>query len=412
MIIDILLVISEKIKELDIKADEIVIDHKSYLHLFSNVKDFRQKVKVIYPLEDLLLIILICIFEMGKVSYLAIADRIYTKRKEFKDLGLIKDIDRLPSHDTIRRILTYLDSDSLLEETLYGFYNFLRSLEKNVKKDHEYTHTGIDGKENCGSGRHKDSVHPKSNIGHLNVLDSGTMTCLFSESLDTKDSEMIHCQEILEKLDLKRRLITADALHCQKKTTKIIDEKKGRYLLCVKENQKLLYEEIIVRFTKERYTTYEVKDRIIDIYHLPKNYSTDGFSGMKCFIRMTNKRGKSTYIRYFITNSKDEELIIEGLLHRWCIENGLHNTKDVFLGEDMFHSTDKTANKNVAILNNIAVQLIYILKAITNEELRRCKDRFKVYPLDTISLILTFMASEDIIDRLVKELKKEKRRPR
>ena len=71
---------------------------------------------------------------MGKVSYLAIADRIYTKREAFKKLGLIQDTTRLPSHDTIRRILTNIDSTYLLEETLYGFYNFLKSLERNVKK--------------------------------------------------------------------------------------------------------------------------------------------------------------------------------------------------------------------------------------------------------------------------------------
>ena len=412
MIVDILLVVSEKIKELDIDTDEIVVDYKAYLHLFSNVKDFRQEGKVIYPLEDLLMIILICIFEMGKVSYLAIADRIYTKRKEFKALGLIQDIERLPSHDTIRRVLSSLDSDSLLEETLNGFYNFLKSLERNVKKDHEYIHTGIDGKENCGSGRHKDTQNPKSNTGHLNVLDTSTMTCLFSDSYDKKDSEVKLCQDILEKMDLKRRLITADALHCQRKTTDIIASKRGKYLLCVKENQRLLYEEIITRFSKYRYSTHKIEERTIDIYHLPKNYSTDGFKGMKCFVRMTNIRGKSKYRRYFITNSSDEELIIEGLLQRWRIENNLHNTKDVFLGEDRFHGTDIKANKNVTILNNIAVQLVYILKSITNEELRRCKDRFKVYPLDTISLILSFMASEDIIDKLVTELKKEKKRPR
>ena len=126
---------------------------------------------------------------------------------------------------------------------------------------------------------------------------------------------------------------------------------------------------------------------------------------------MTNKRGKREYTRYFITNTTDEELMIEGLIHR-SIENDLHNTKDVFLGEDKFHGTDAKANKNVTILNNIAVQLIYILRSITGDELRRCKDRFKVYPLDTISLILSFMASEDIITRLTIELKKEKKRPR
>ena len=63
----------------------------------------------------------------------------------------------------------------------------LRGMSKKIMS----SHTGIDGKESCG--RHKDSVKPKGNLGHLNVLDSGTMTCLYSETLDQKDSEIKLC---------------------------------------------------------------------------------------------------------------------------------------------------------------------------------------------------------------------------
>lgn len=414
MIIDILCVLNEKIKKLDISEDDLlrVTDKDAYIHLFSNVKDFRQSSKITYKLENILLLVLLCIFEMGKVSYLAIADRIYTRRKDFKKMGLIKDIDKLPSHDTIRRILSNLDSDSLFSETLNGFYNFLKSLEKNIKKDYEYNHTGIDGKEMCGSGRSKDSLRPKSNLGHLNILDTGTMTCLVSASLDKKESEIIKAQDLLKEMDLKRKIVTADALHCQKETARIISERKGRYVLCAKDNQSLLKDEIISRFNKYHFSSYKEDTRIIDIYHLPKNYSCDGFSDMKTFIRLINHKKKREVTRYFISNSNDDELIKEAILLRWSIENDLHKVKDTFLGEDLFHGTDKKANQNIALLNNIAIQLIYIYKAISDKELRRCKDEFRVYPLDTINCILSFMASSELIDKIVSELKKDKRRGR
>ena len=414
MIIDILCILNEKIKALDIDEGDIIkaIDQKAYIHIFDNVKDFRQKGKVTYPLHDLLMMILICVFELGRTSYLAIADYIYISRNEFCKLGLLKDTANIPSHDTIRRVLSNLDSESLLEEALNGFYNFLSSLERNVKKDYEYTHTCIDGKENRGSGRHKGSGTPKGNIGHLNVLSKGTMTCIYSETIEKKDSEITAAQKILEKMDLKRKVITADALHCQRKTTEIIDDRKGRYVICVKDNQALLKEEIASRFSRYKYSTYTKENRIIDIYHLPKGYSTDGFKGLKCFARMANTSKNRKGTRYFISNSNDDELIAEAVLDRWSIENDLHKVKDDYLHEDMFHGTDKVANKNVAILNNIAVQLVYLYMAITGECLRISKAQFRKYPLDTINYILAFMGSVEIIDKIVKELKKDKRKPR
>lgn len=59
-----------------------------------------------------------------------------------------------------------------------------------------------------------------------------------------KTNEIPVSQEVLSTMKLRKVMITADAIHCQRKTADIIHQKKGYYLLTVKENQELLLEEI------------------------------------------------------------------------------------------------------------------------------------------------------------------------
>lgn len=45
-------------------------------------------------------------------------------------------------------------------------------------------------------------------------------------------------------MDLKGTIVTADAMNCQKGTAEVITEGKGDYVLALKGNQGLLYEEV------------------------------------------------------------------------------------------------------------------------------------------------------------------------
>lgn len=52
---------------------------------------------------------------------------------------------------------------------------------------------------------------------------------------------------MLTYLKVKGKIITADALNCQRETCKIIIEKKGDYVFSLKKNQKNLYEVLKIR---------------------------------------------------------------------------------------------------------------------------------------------------------------------
>jgi hypothetical protein len=52
------------------------------------------------------------------------------------------------------------------------------------------------------------------------------------------------CLKLLERLDVKGKIVTGDAIFCQKSITAKIVERGGDYVLPVKDNQKALRQDI------------------------------------------------------------------------------------------------------------------------------------------------------------------------
>ena len=412
-VINSLAVIGESFRSIDISDEGILtlMDETMFLHLFESVEDFRQPWKVEYRLPNLLMIIFLCILENGKQPYIFIEDYIDAKKRFFSQYGLIED-GKCPSHDTIRRILTLLNADSLHENTIQGFYEFLRSLERNLTKQGDYRHIAVDGKEMRGSGRSKSSKSPKRNAAMLNVYDSYLLTAIRCVPVSDKENEIPVAQELLGMIEKKNVVFTADALHCQKDTAELIHDGKGVYVLTVKDNHPLLLEEIRSRFgrTGSKITKYELDQRTVEILDLSKKTAMkDEWKGLKCYVRMYSTKRSDPCERYFISNATDHRLIIDGIEKRWTVENDLHKPKDVDLGEDLVRSTDKNALQNIAVLDNLVIQLFRIYQAITGKEYRKARRYFQFNPIECLNTILAIMSSEEIVNSLVLDLKRRKR---
>lgn len=415
-IIRTMAILSEHFSVLDITEDGELSASKIeyFIHLFEDVEDPRMKGKIVYTLPNLLLLIFIAILVGKRTSFTSIANFIVVKKNMLIDLGIVKK-DQYPSHDTIRRILTIISNDSLYENTLQGIYNLLKSLENNVKITGDHKHIGVDGKEMRGSGRAAGCQKPLRNVSMLNIYDSSCMTTITSVPIDEKDNEIPVAQDLLKKMELKKNVITADALHCQRDTAKIIHKNKGIYVLAVKDNQKLLHKEIKAKFDRyekespDKIKAFEDDDkRTIHIIDLSKtNGLRDEWAGIKCFARLTSKRGRSKSTFYFITNTYDHHLIVEGISSRWLIENDLHQFKDVFLNEDVWRSTNRQALRNIALLNNLITQMFNIYRSLNgNKELAISKLEFELEPINCIEFVLATLSSEEVIDKLATALEK------
>ena len=80
------------------------------------------------------------------------------------------------------------------------------------------------------------------------IVDSGFI--LYQKETSDKTNEIPVMQSMLENMDIKGSVITADAMHWQTKTAKVIRAHGGDYVLQVKENQKNLLNEIKAFFHK------------------------------------------------------------------------------------------------------------------------------------------------------------------
>lgn len=404
---DTLLVISEKIRQIDIDENDIIniVRSDKFFHIFDDVKDFRQEAKVVYKLSDLLMISFLTILINGKSSYLDMEACAKHKKKFFENLNLLHN-DNVPSHDTFRYMFSNLNSDYLLEVTVSRFYDLLLDIDSS----NNYRQLCIDGKDFRASGRSKEANKPLENKDVINVYDPSLSTCILSLPVDNKGHEISGAKSLLEKLDLNKTIISADALHCQIDTIKLIKERKGHYVITVKDNQSLLIQEIIAKFNKAKNIKKTSRDKsTIELLNLPNNYEYDGFESIKSFIKLTsNKRKDKECIRYFISDMKDVELIADVIDNRWSIENDLHKEKDLYLKEDYFRSTDKVAINNMAIINNFIMQLVRLYSSIANVSLKEAKDELHYNPIESLTRLIGILDSDKIINELKTLMKKEK----
>ena len=408
---NIFFILSEIREKIIFNDDDLsdVYTRISSLHLFDEVSDFRQAGKITYKLDDLLLLVFLVILEEGKQSFEYIADYIEINYKKYEKLGLLSD-NHYPSHDTLRRVFSLLDSQSLKESTIYRFYEFLNKLQD---ENNSLKHIAVDGKFINATGRKEESNKPSGNLNVLNIYCVSNNTCLYSEVVGEKTNEIPVAQDLLSNMDLKGCVVTADALHCQKRTCKIIKAKKGHYVLNAKDNQELLQKDIEARFNnpknikKIKTITSEDEKMSVSFLKLPNGYDDEGFTGMRTFVKMESKRrnNNNVCIRYFISDLIKAQDIYEAIKARWALETH-HQLKDVYLNEDEFRCTDKKAAKNISIINNLITQLLKIYIPLSGRIPRKAKIALRSDPIGQMGLLLSLLDSETIKNKMIEASKK------
>jgi hypothetical protein len=101
----------------------------------------------------------------------------------------------------------------------------------------------MDGKGLCGTlSAHGRAVHL------LALFDQRTGCVLAQQAVADKTNEIPAARELLPAIDLHGRVVTADALHCQRETARQILDSGGHYLFVVKDNQADLHGALIAEF--------------------------------------------------------------------------------------------------------------------------------------------------------------------
>jgi predicted transposase YbfD/YdcC len=312
-----------------------------------------------------ILVIAICAVLGGANSWRAIALFGRTHQVWFKRFLALPN--GIPSYHTFARLFQQLDPQT--------FQTCLRQWLLDLSGVVKIPHIAVDGKTLRGSA--------SSSLGPLHLVSAWATQSHLSlgqVAVDAKSNEITAIPELLELLELHGAVVTIDAMGCQKAIAEKIVQKKGDYLLTVKDNQPHLLEDIqgCIEQVLEHgiegrdYQCYEQTERghgreetrsyvvipepggIRNQQEWPKLRVV----GM-CYSERTVQGRTSGEARYFIGSKKAGARYYGRVLRdHWRIENNLHWQLDVTFDEDGNTTVDRRAAANLAVLRRLAVVLL------------------------------------------------------
>jgi predicted transposase YbfD/YdcC len=190
-----------------------------------------------------------------------------------------------------------------------------------------------------------------------------------------KTNEILAFAPLLEPLNLAGRVVTADAMHTQKKAARLVLGKGGHYIFGVKENQPKLWNAAVdagdgIDLDHAEHETLLRAHGRIDrhrVWSAPVP-PTITFPHARTFIIVERESSTlddvrtSIETRFYVTDLTTDDATIEHLFRlvhgHWSIENGLHWVRDVTFGEDLSQVRTGTLPRILATLRNLAIGII------------------------------------------------------
>lgn len=336
-----------------------------------------------YKLIDILIMTiygLLC----GLKDYVNIADFMKLKEEYFtKLLGLENGT---PSHDCLSDLFASIDSQKFMEIFI--------EWTKDIIKKKSGKNISIDGKAIKSA---TDKINNK-NIPYIVSAFIGEVGLSIGQvKVDDKSNEITAIPDLLDLLDIEGATITIDAIGTQENIVNKIVEKKGHYVLPVKENQKELRRQIKSQFdtynnlhgnTEIIYKKTVEKDhgRIEEreyylCYNISKIKDKEKWKTVKAIAYTKVSRTYSdetitTENYYIIDYQITMEKLILAIRDHWNIECGLHWKLDVILDED--HSRNRVQNSinNLSIMRKIIFNLASLDSSFGKVPLQRKLTRY------------------------------------
>ena len=347
---------------------------KSIYEYFSELEDPRVDRTKRHKLIDII-IITICAVICGADTWIDIESYGESKSEWLK--SFLELPNGIPSHDTFARVFARLDPEQLQQ----CFLSWIKS----VSQITEGEIIAIDGKTLRGSYDQKKSQKP---IHMVSAWATANRLVLGQVKVDEKSNEITAIPKLLKVLSISGCLVTIDAMGCQKEIVKQITEQQADYVITLKKNQGYFYqrvEKLLNKLSKNEAEKSPQSDycqsdlthgrREGRYYYMVSNIAeeVDPFGewknlksiGFVDYFR-SEKDGKITCERrYYISSlSNNAELLAEAIRGHWGIENQLNWVLDVQFQEDDSRIRKDNAPENLAIIRQIALNLLNQEKTI------------------------------------------------
>lgn len=337
----------------------------SFVDHFSALVDPRQAAKVLYPLDEVLLLVL-CGVLSGADGFVEIAK---WGRMKVDFLRRFLPFERgIPSHDALNDLFNALDHGAF-RDCFVAWVDGLRWREAEI--------VAIDGKTARRTG---DRGTGKSPLHMVSAWASKQRLVLGQGAVAERDNEITAIPKLLELLALTGALVTIDAIGCQRDIARTIRDKGADYLIALKGNQPALHEDVALFFAEQKgrhfadaetlfhetvdndHGRLEVRRHWItgDIAWLTARHDWPGLATIGMIEAEVTENDKTTTSRRFYISSlaADAQMLARAARAHWSIENSLHWVLDVVFHDDLCRLRTGHGPENFGLVKHMAVNLL------------------------------------------------------
>jgi len=336
-----------------------------FLDYFRDMPDARQRGKVVYPLDEVLLLCLLAVLA-GAETFVDIA-RFGDKKIEF--LRRFRPFcDGTPSHDHLGDIFATLDAEHF-QRCFVSWVAALTGAAGEV--------IAIDGKTSRRSFQKKGG---KPAIHMVSAFAARQRLVLGQVKVAEKSNEIVAIPKLLDMLAVEGAIVTVDAMGCQRDIAQKIIDKKADYVLALKGNQGLLREDVEVFVAEQKAASFQnttiSRDETVDgdhgrietrtttvIHDTAWLQDRHDWPGLKAVVMVQSTReidGKiEQETRFYITSL----VLLANLLgpiirSHWAVENSLHWVMDMIFRDDECRVRTEHAPANFTTIKHMAHNLI------------------------------------------------------
>jgi predicted transposase YbfD/YdcC len=382
------------------QATGFIFDISSLYAFLVRLRDPRKRRGLRYSLANLMALLILAKL-CGQDKPYAIADWVHN-RSEFLIEALQLKRPGLPHHSTYRRILESSVDGEELEQLLHDFLTQLPQVGQSVV-------IALDGKSVRGTITAEDPFGLHLLAAYLPGEGVVLMQMVVEKD---KENEIVVAPKLLKCLDLRNKVVVADAMHTQRSLSIQIMEAGGDYVWIVKDNQPMTRQAIEQLFAPEkpipglgcppmdfqRARTVNkahgrLEERTITVSSLLKDYLD--WPGVAQVFKLERRftdlaTGEvDQEVRYGLTSLPSQNASPERLLaivrSEWGIENGLHYRRDVTFQEDATRMTRKTTGRAMATINNLVSSLLALQGFRNFAQARRF---FDAHPQQALAVVL------------------------
>lgn len=344
----------------------------SLLDQFAALEDPRQSWKVLFPLPEVLLLVL-CGTLAGAEDFVEIR-RWGQMHQEFLRRMLPYKAG-VPSHDTLNDVINAIDG-ALFAQCFTAWVEGLRAPAPVSATTPEIV--AIDGKT---SRRTHDRGRDRGPLHMVSAWASSQRLVLGQQACGAKSNEITAIPLLLERLALTGALVTIDAMGTQTKIAQAVLDRGGDYLLALKGNQSSLHDEIR-RYLDDpaanihsRFETTDGDHGRIEVRRHRVSHDVDWLATARRFpgeprfpglhaiavVEAEVERNGSTSLerRYFLSSMPlDAKLFASAVRCHWHVENRLHWVLDVVFHEDLSRLRSGAGPQNMATVRHMAMNLL------------------------------------------------------